>query len=281
MRAGAQVTGHDLDSAIDRLGLAGKSIEMHVSLKSFPRVEGGPATLVDAFLAAGCTVVMWTSAHAAFRVPAPLDDRPRRNGVDYAAEDASAAASPWPGMSTIYNDTLTKTDTWLGITPQYLASRSDRVRSKLPVGNVSALGPAAAQLVAADTAADVFGPLRALAASDGMVLLMGVSLTRMTILHLAEVEAGRRPFIHWARAEDDRVVRYLAGACSEGFDNLADDLAPHEVQTTVGASRWRLFDAASAVQIAASSIRRNPSITHCLDPTCLECADAIGGGPID
>jgi aminoglycoside 3-N-acetyltransferase len=281
MADGAQVTGHDLGSALDRLGVAGTPVEIHVSLKSFPRIEGGPATLVDAFLSAGSTIVMWTSAHEAFRMPAPLDDRPRRNGVDYAAEDASAAATPWPGMRATYNDTLTNTDTWLGATPRYVSSRPDRVRSKLPVGNVSAIGPHAERLIAADTARDVFGPLRALAASGGMVLLMGVSLTRMTILHLAEVEAGRRPFIHWARAEDGRVVRYLAGACSEGFDNLADDLAPLETQTTVGASRWLLFDAASAVQTAAASIRRNPSITHCPDPTCIECADAIAGGPID
>jgi NADPH-dependent 2,4-dienoyl-CoA reductase/sulfur reductase-like enzyme len=45
-------------------------------------------------------------------------------------------------------------------------------------------------LIGAETDADVFGPLRALADHDGAVVLMGVGLTRMTLLHLAEVEAG-------------------------------------------------------------------------------------------
>ena len=255
---------------------------MHVSLKSFPRIDGGPAALVEAFLDRGCTVVMWTSAHEAFRVPAPSDDRPHRNGVEYAAEEAAAAEVPWPGMSNIYDETSTETDSWLGVTPAYVAHRPDRLRSKHPVGNVCAVGPHARRVIEADTADDVFGPLRALAAmGDGVVLLVGVSLTRMTILHLAEIEAGRRPFIHWARGADGRAVRYLAGACSEGFDNLADDLADHETETQVGASRWRLYQASEAVRIAAQAIRRTPSITHCPDRACIECADAIAGGPID
>jgi aminoglycoside 3-N-acetyltransferase len=279
---GAVVTADDLASAIGRLGLADKIIEIHVSLKSFPRIEGGPAALVDAFLSSGCTVVMWTSAHETFRVPAPPDDRPHRNGVDYAAEDAHVKAVPWLGMSDVYDETRTETDPWLGATSAHVARRPDRVRSKRPVGTVSAVGPHARRMIAAETAEDVFGPLRALAGSpDGRVLLMGVSLTRMTILHLAEIEAGRRPFIHWARGADGRAVRYMAGACSEGFDNLADDLANHETHTRVGNSRWRLYQASDTVRIAAAAIRRTPSITHCPDPTCIECADAIAGGPID
>jgi aminoglycoside N3'-acetyltransferase len=278
---GGVVTADDLTAAIDRLDLADKLIEIHVSLKSFPRIEGGAATLVEAFLSSGCTIVMWTPAHQTFRVPAPLDDRPRRNGVDYAAEDADAEKAPWLGMSDIYDDARTETDPWLGVTPAYVARRPDRVRSQRPVGNASAVGPHARRVIAAETADNVFGPLRALAASpDGRVLLMGVSLTRMTILHVAELDAGRQPFIHWARGADGRPVRYMAGACSQGFDNLAADLADHETQTRVGGSLWRLYTASDAVRVAAEAIRRTPSITRCPDPTCIECADAIAGGPI-
>ena len=224
---------------------------------------------------------MWTSAHQHFHVPAPANDRPLRNGVDYAAEDALAAETPWPGVTDTYDNTRTETDSWVGVTPAYLARHPARLRVKRPVGTVSAIGPQAARIIGAETDADVFGPLRELAASpDGRVLLMGVSLTRMTMLHLAEVEAGRRPFIHWARGADGQPVRYLAGACSEGFDNLAGALASLETRTHVGASLWRLYPAADAVNAAAAAIRREPSITHCPDPSCIECADAIAGGPI-
>jgi aminoglycoside 3-N-acetyltransferase len=275
------VTRDDLESAIARLGLADKAIEIHVSLKSFPRVDGGPATLVDSFLSAGCTLVVPTFAAQTFSVAPPPDDRPSRNGIDYAAEDRRAAAVPPPGMRNIYDETRPETDTWLGATPAYVARRSDRVRCKLPVGDFSAVGPHARDLIAAETAADIYGPLRALAASDGMVLLMGVTLIRMTLLHLAEIEAGRRPFIRWALGTDGQPVRCMGGECSMGFDNLAEDLAPHETNAEVGASRWRLFHASEVLDTASSVIRQNPSITHCPDPTCIECADAIAGGPID
>ena len=251
-----------------------------MSLKSFPQIETGPVTLVESFLAAGCTLVLPTAAHLAFRIPAPPDDRPPRNGVDYEAEDARAVLSQPPGLTDIYDERRTETDPWLGVTPAYVASRPDRIRSQRPVGNFCALGPHARDLIAADTAADVFGPLRALVERDGMVLLMGVTLTRMTLLHLAEVEAGRRPFVHWARGADGRPVRYRSGMCSQGFDNLTDDLAPHATTTTVGASCWRLFNAGDVVRAATAAIRSNPSITHCADPTCIECDDAVAGGPV-
>jgi aminoglycoside 3-N-acetyltransferase len=45
---------------------------------------------------------------------------------------------------------------------------------------------------------DVFGPLRALRERDGWVVLAGVGLTSMTLLHVAEIEAGRKPFIRWS-----------------------------------------------------------------------------------
>jgi len=278
---GRPVTGDDLAAGIDRLGLANRVIEIHVSLRSFPSVVGGPMTLADAFLSAGCTLVVSTGAHEAFRVPAPRDDRPVRNGLDYDLEDALALRSPPPGLTDVYDETRSETDPWLGVTPAYVASRPDRVRCKRPVGNFCALGPRAQELIASEMAADVFGPLRALVACDGMVLLMGVTLTRMTFLHLAEVEAGRRPFVHWARGKDGRSIRYMGGKCSEGFDNLAAELAPYEVVTTVGASRWRLFSAADVLVVAASAIRRDPSITHCSNPTCVECEDAVAGGPMD
>jgi aminoglycoside 3-N-acetyltransferase len=149
------------------------------------------------------------------------------------------------------------------------------------VGTFSAIGPLAADLMKAETTDDVFGPLRALVALDGMVLLIGVSLTKLTLLHLAETEAGRRPFIRWARAADGTPMRLRCGECSMGFDNLAQILDPVEIRTTVGESHWRAFPAAEVVTRAAAAIRQDPTITHCPNPDCIECADAIDGGPVE
>jgi aminoglycoside 3-N-acetyltransferase len=232
-------------------------------------------------LDAACTILVPTMANDAFSIPAPADDRPAQNGIDYDAADALAARSPWPGLSDIYHHTRTETDPGLGATSAYVAARPDRIRCRLPAGSFSALGPLAGPLMAAETEEDVFGPLRALETHQGWVLLIGVTLTRMTVLHLAEVRAGRRPFIRWARGPDGDPVRCRGGECSEGFDNLAPIIDPIGRAAMVGRSLWRAFPASTLLHVAALAIIANPHITHCSDRACIECADAIAGGPLD
>ena len=275
------VARDELRGAISRLGLAGEPIEIHVSLRSFPAIDGGRHTLVEAFLDLGCTLLVPTMANEAFAVPAPPNDRPARNAKDYAATDASAARSPWPGMLDIYDQARTETDPGLGATPAYVAGRADRIRCRLSPGTFSAIGPRAAEVIDAETSLDTFGPLRQLVALGGWVLLMGVRLDRMTILHLAEVEAGRRPFIRWARGPDGEPMRSRGGECSNGFPSLDVRLAAVETTEVVGRSRWRLFPAADVVQRAAAAIGANPQVTRCNRPQCIECDDAIAGGPPD
>lgn len=275
------VTADEIGAGLDRLGLAGQPVAIHVSLRSFRGIEGGVATLIDGLLSKGSTLLVATMANEAFSIPAPPDDRPARNAVDYDAKDERAAASPWPGQTDIYDETRTETDSWLGATSAYVAARPDRVRGRRPYGEFTAQGPLASALIGAETEEDVFGPLRELAKRDGRVILMGTTLTSMTLLHLAEVEAGRRPFIRWARGPDGEPVRVRGGECSKGFDNLADVLSGIERQTRVGTSLWRAFPAREAVQLAAEEIRRNPEITRCSNPSCPECPDAIAGGPLE
>ena len=274
------VRSDDIADGVERLGLAGLPLGIHVSLRSFGGIDGGPATLVDGLLAAGCTVLSPTMAGQSFAIPAPPDDRPRRNGRDYDHKDALAAAEPWPGASDVYDASRTEVDAWLGATAAYVARHPERRRAPSPPGAFSAIGRLAADLIAADEPRDQFGPLRGLVDHDGWIVLMGVSLTSMTLVHLAEVEAGRTPFVYWARGRDGRPVRSLGGGCSLGFEALAPVLAPVERTTDVGSSRWRAFPAGEAVRLAAAAIRADPEITHCGSATCLECADAVAGGPI-
>lgn len=262
----------DIAAGVERLGLAGRPLGIHVSLRSFGGLDRGPATLVDALLATGCTVLIPTMAGQTFAIPAPPDDRPERNGRDYTQQ--------WTGSSEVYDASRTEVDAWLGTTPAYVASHPDRVRAPSPPGAFSAIGPLAADLIAADEPRDQFGPLRALVDRDGWIVLMGVSLTSMTLVHLAEVEAGRTPFVFWARGRDGRPVRTLGGGCSLGFEALAPVLAPAERTTEVGSSRWRAFPARDVIRLVAAAIRTDPEITSCGKPTCLECRDAVAGGPI-
>ena len=243
-------------------------------MRSFGGLEGGPGAVVDGVLAAGATVLAATMAPELFGVPPPPDDRPARNGIDYERLDGSSAAGE------VYDASRTEVAPWLGAFSAHVAALPDRVRCRF-AGEFAAVGPLADRLIGAETEADVFGPLRALVEHDGAVVLMGVGLTRATLLHLAEVEAGRRPFIRWGRRGDGSAVRVRVGECSEGFEGLAEALAPVERRCTVGRSLWRVFPAAAALELAADAIRRNPAITHCADDACIECADAIAGGPLE
>ena len=271
----------EVEGALRKLGIEKRPIEVHVSVRSFGGLEDGPATIVDGVLAAGSTVLAATMAPDLFGIPAPPDDRPAQNGIDYSMPASMAGDSQPKEPIGAYDPTRTEVSAWLGAFSAHVAARPDRIRCRYASGEFSAVGPLASRLIGAETDADVFGPLRALVEENGAVVLMGVGLTRMTLLHLAEVEAGRRPFIRWARGRDGRAVRVRAGECSEGFESLAPTLVAVERRLVVGASQWRVFPAREALELAADAIRTNPSITHCPNPECIECADAIAGGPLE
>jgi aminoglycoside 3-N-acetyltransferase len=275
-----EVSATQIGEAARRLGLAGAAVCVHASLRSFPKLAAGPETLVDGLLSIGATVMVAAMAGGAFGVPAPPDDRPARNAIDYADVDRQTAAAPWPGLTNTFSPASNEVDGWLGATSAYVAARPDRIRSPR-TGTFAAVGPVATALIGAEDERDVFGPLRALRDRDGWVLLAGVDLTKMTLLHLAEIEAGRRPFIRWMRAPDGSTTRVRVGECSMGFERLAPALAAEERRTTVGASTWRAYPAGPALERAASAIRADPAITRCPASTCQECADAIAGGPIE
>ena len=275
--SGSAIGVAEIETALRALGLERTPIEIHVSVRSFGALDGGPATIVDGVLAVGSTVLAATMAPDLFGVAPPPDDRPARNGIDYAA----VTGDPTTATTDVFDSSRTEVSAWLGAFSAHVAARPDRTRCRHASGEFAAVGPLASQLIDGETEADVFGPLRALVAADGAVVLMGVGLTRMTLLHLAEVEAGRRPFIRWARGRDGRAVRARAGECSEGFESLAPSLAAVERRVLVGPSQWRVFPARDAVELAAGAIRREPSITQCPNPDCIECADAIAGGPLE
>jgi aminoglycoside 3-N-acetyltransferase len=264
-------------AAARQLGLAEAPVCLHASLRSFPALAEGPATLIDGLLDTGATVMVATMADQAFEIPAPPEDRPARNGMNYAFNDRLA----WPGLTDVYDHTRTEVDTWLGATSAYVAARPDRVRCQLPPGTFAAVGPMAPVLIGAEVASDTFGPLRALASRSGWVLMAGVGLTSMTLLHLAETEAGRRPFVRWALGTDGQPVRTLSGGCSDGFERLGAVLEAPERRTRVGDSLWRAFPAKEAVDRAAQAIRADPAMTHCDNTDCHRCNDAIAGGPIE
>jgi Aminoglycoside 3-N-acetyltransferase len=212
-----------------------------------------------------------------FGLAAPAALRPARNGIDYSTLPAVPPlpeGAPYAAGCGLINPGL-------GVLPATLISRAGAVRGEHPLNSFAALGPLADELIAAQSPADVYGPIRELAARAGLILLIGVGLNRMTALHLAEQQSGRRLFLRWARGADGQLSMFEVGSCSEGFPRLEPTLHPYARTAVAGGSRWRAYPARQTLAAAATAITEDQGITRCPDDDCLLCRDSIAGGPIE
>src|SRR5690606_34212038 len=103
-----------------------------------------------------------------------------------------------------------------------LLHMKERNRGDHPLNSFTAISPLAEELISEQHPANVYGPLKKLAELNGIVILMGVGLERLTLLHLPEELAGRNLFRRWARASDGSTILVEVGGCSEGFHKLEE-----------------------------------------------------------
>lgn len=268
----------DLTAAVDELTPADCPLMVHVSLRSFGSpIAGGADTLLDALLTRGRTVLVPTFTEPQFGLPAPAALRPTQNGVDYAQFPSEP---PLP-EGVAYTPDCGLINAGLGVFPATLIKRGGAVRGDHPLNSFAAFGPQAEELITAQSPEDVYGPIRELAAREGRILLIGVGLNRMTAIHLAEQQSGRRLFLRWAKAADGRVSMFEVGSCSEGFPRLESVLRQYAHPAVVGDSRWLAFPSRQVLDAARTAMRENRSITHCGDSDCLLCRDSIAGGPVE
>lgn len=267
------ITKAQLLSAIRRLELSGKCVCIHASLRAFGEKAEG---LLNAFLEEGCTVLVPTFSDM-YEAPPVKEYMPPQNGAgdySYFWKKEYADVGPYsPDSNQVSVEEM-------GLFPKMVLEYPGRCRGSNRLNSFTALGEQAQILVSGQTDRDVYAPLRQLYEKDGFVLLVGVDLCSATAVHYAEQLAGRSPFVRWAKDGDGNTVPVSAGGCSDGFENLAPQLAPYEKRVTVGASLWRCYRIRDLVDVCASAIRETPEITHCTDPTCARCNDTLLGGPI-
>jgi aminoglycoside 3-N-acetyltransferase len=269
------VTGEEIRHALRELGLTTQAVCVHSSLRSFGHVAGGAEAVIRAFLDEECTLLVPTFS-AAFEIASPpLHLQFERNGWNY-----SNPPTPRRASDRVYSPEALDINPDMGAIPAALVAWHDRARGNHPLDSFTAVGPHAAELVAKQTPLDAYAPLRALIRLHGFVLLMGVGLERLTLLHLAEKEAGRVLFRRWANDQYGEPMAVEVGGCSEGFGRLEPHLRHLMKQTTVGQSNWILLPAAQTLTHATAAIRSNPEITHCSLAECDRCNDAVKGGPI-
>jgi aminoglycoside 3-N-acetyltransferase len=226
-------------------------------------------------LAERCTLLVPTFTPGFAVEPLP-HQCPPRNASDYSRWPLAM-----PGDNRVFVTTSTEIDrASMGAIPAAVLEQPGHQRGNHPLASFSAVGPLAGELVAGQAPLDVYAPLRRLAALDGLVILMGVHLDRLTLLHLAEQQAGRGMFRRWANGPSGQPIEVDRGGCSAGFTRLGPALAPLLQEAQVGASRWLVYPARETLQVATNAIREQPEITHCATTACILCADAIAGGPI-
>lgn len=268
------VTGQEVRQALRGLGLPGRAVCLHSSLRSFGHVVGGAVAVVRAFLDEGCTLLVPTFS-SAFEVEPPPRLQFERNGWDYSAHRA-----PRQSPERVYTPEAPDIDRDMGAIPVAVVAWPGRVRGNHPLDSFTAVGPRAAELIAGQAPLDVYAPLTALIRVDGFVLLMGVGFERATLLHLAEKAAGRRLFLRWANDPHGRPVAVEVGGCSEGFGKLEPHLRRAVRRVSIGRSSWTLLPAGQALAHAAAAISADPRITHCGVMSCERCNDAVKGGPV-
>lgn len=173
------ITKQQLTAAIRELGLSGQNVCIHSSLRSFgDRLENGPATVAEAFLGEGCTILVPSFSYEYQTAPDP-QYMPERNAYPYEG-------APELEENGVYQADTAPVSRDMGAFPAYLVTREDSMRGGNPLNSFAAAGKNAAALVEGQSAKDVYAPFRELCRTDGFVLLLGVGLTRCTAIHYAE-----------------------------------------------------------------------------------------------
>ena len=268
------VTSKKVSEAADQAGLGSLQVMVHSSLRSFGWVLGGARSVIDGLLDQECTVMVPTMTTPLYQITPPCDERPSRNGIDYGNYLLGQSET-----KKIYSPESNLINKSMGAIPKAVLGMKNRYRGNHPCQSFTAVGPRAAELVAAQSPLDVYNPIRKLSRSGGMIVLMGVGLTRITALHLAEEMAGRNLFRRWAQGRNGP-VQVAIGGCSEGFHKLDVALSPIEQKVVVGNSLWRIFPVSDLLNRASKAIQRDPMVTHCGKKSCRHCDDAVAGGPL-
>ncbi len=257
----APVTREELARDLRALGLQrGDLVYIHSSLRRVGWMPQGPWTLGEALRDV-------LGAEGTLAVPTHTLSFPGRGVPPYD-----------PGQ----------TPTILGLFPETVRQRPEALRSGHGSHSSAAIGPLAAYLTAGHDPCHALGydsPLYRLYRAGGKVLLLGVTQTANTSLHLAESISGvlytRLPYdASWgpevACLEDGRVRRYRQvefPGCSGGFDRIEPELRRRGWmrEGTVGHAPARLIEDRGLIDTAAECLRQDPGYFLCHREDCPCC----------
>jgi aminoglycoside 3-N-acetyltransferase len=225
--------------------------------------------------------------HASFRALRPVEGGPL--GVIRALRTALGPEGTlvMPTMTdgaSIFDPRATPTD-GMGIIAELFWRQPGVLRSTHPGGSFAAEGPLADGICAPQPLTPPHGPdspVGRVHELDGQVLLLGVTHSENTTLHLAEAIA-KVPYsvLHPCVVEQEGVARRVMVAetdhCCRGFRVADDWLRPVGLQreATIGSAHARLCRSRDVTAAAIEHLTLNPLILLCpRTEDCQECAAA-------
>ncbi len=257
------ITFRDLQKGFRELGLTPESrVLAHTALSAFGHVRGGAEALVAALTSTCRLVVVPTFTEQCQILPLV---GPAENGMTYGDRYAdNAEAEMFLPEVPAHAD--------MGVTAETLRHHPDARRSSHPLLSFAAVGPGAAELLAAQTLAEPFAPLERLAELGGDVLLLGVDHTRNAAVHLAERRAGRKQFVRWAFTPAGVVQCPAWPGCSEGFAALDPHVRALTRTARVGGALLQRLPLADLLSAAEALILSDPTALLCAREDCERCA---------
>lgn len=241
------LTQIDIETGLRQLGLAaGNVAEVHSSLSSFGRVDGGADTVVDALMSVvGLEGAIVMPAQPLTR-PLPLTEEDRRRGI----------------IAKVHR--LPEDDLF---TPTGMGAIADAFRRRPGVAVGS--GPFRVCAWGRDSAEFVRQGFAHLLAVDGLSLLLGVDIHRCSSMHQAERKAGLPPEVEACYCASTAILRdypaedwyvQCGDTPEDGWGKIQDEA--HRLGMVrrgwIGRADCRLFRAAQVVGLYEAALRSDP-----------------------
>ncbi|GAA1588313.1 AAC(3) family N-acetyltransferase [Kribbella sancticallisti] len=266
------VTQARIVAGLEQLGLTRQSaVIVHSSLRSFGHVDGGAEAVGRALVEACGTVMVPAGTWDLSGVDPPPGLRRPMNA--YEPSPSWAAFEEQLDRAKPFSPDL-PADRELGIIPETLRLTQPHQRSTHPVFSYVAAGAAAEQVVGAQRLDWPLGPIEKLAQLDGVVLLLGVTHTANTTIHLAEQQLGRSTFYRYAKVDGSWLELPNIPGASHRFDAIEPDLLPHTREILIGSCRARAIPIRAVLAATHARILADPRALLCSDDPACRCAAA-------
>lgn len=261
------VTSAEIVDGLRSVGLSSDSIAVvHSSLRSFGTVDGGAAAVADALVSVCGTALVPSGTWDLTGVPAPP-------GLERANNSAFSANS-WEEFEAAVERAVPFSidlpiDKELGAIPEAMRLRHPHVRGRHPLFSFVAVGIHAYEVMGAERLDWPLGPVEAAARLGGEVLLLGVSHTVNTAIHVAEQQLGRSRFYRCAKLHAGVWAEFpnIPGQ-SHRFDDLEVPLRGYTREVTIGTCRARVIRIQDVLDRATDAIVRDAGALLCDDDEC-------------